>query len=287
MILSLLSLLAASAAQLPDPWSEPPSPPAQCAAGLCVEVQDLTPRFLAFWDSAQANPPANADARFALWREKYGFAAVPPGPRGQEMARALLERAWPRYPAAVPALRKANDAAARPTALESLAGVARVLEFKDPLRVRVVYFVGGFEGNAFAYAIGDMPVVNFPVEGDVNRAVQQAHELAHSVHARTAGLSTSWERSIAQTLLQEGLAMHVSREVVPGLPVEAYVTHHPGWWQAAQAKKGAILADVLASLDAKDGASVYRQTIGQGASGLTRQAYAAGCGWWRTCARTA
>jgi len=278
MIAPLLPFLLAAAAQaLPFDFAAPPPAPAQCAGALCVETQDLTPRFLAFWDAAQANPPADADARFALWKEKYGFAAVPPGPRGQEMARRLLDQAWDRYPAAIPALRQ-GLAGRHPGPLESLSAVAKVLDFHAPFRAKVVYFVGGFEGNAFAYSIGDMPVVNFPVEANVNRAVEQAHELTHVIHTRTAGLSGGWERSIAQALLQEGLAMHVSREVVPGLPVEAYVTHNRAWWAAVQPKKAAILADVAASLEASDGASVYRQTIGQGGSGLTRQAYAAG--WW-------
>jgi len=277
MIVPLLSFLIAGAAPEPpaDPWGAA-APERQCSGRVCVEVEDQVPRFLAFWDAAQAHPPADADARFALWKEKYGFAAVPPGPRGQEMARRLLDQAWARYPAAVAALRTRGTP--DPAPLDSLARVARLLDFDQPLTVKVVYFVGGFEGNAFAYAMGDMPVVNFPVEAGTNRAVEQAHELTHAVHTRLAGLSGGWERSIAQTLLQEGLAMHVSREAVPGLPVAAYVTHKPEWWAAAQARKAAILADVMASLEAKDGASVYRQTIGQGASGLTRQAYAAG--WW-------
>lgn len=274
MLVSLLPLLLLGASPVPAPVSD--EPVTRCEGRICVETQDMTPRFLAFWDAAQANPPLDADARFALWREKYGFAAVPPGPRGQEMARGLLDRAWARYPAAIPALRK--GAAGGPAPLESLTRVARLLGFDQPLTVRVVYFVGGFEGNAFAYAMGDMPVVNFPVEADTNRAVEQAHELTHAVHARLAGLSAAWERPLAQTILQEGLAMHVARELVPGLPTATYVTHRPDWWTAAQAKKGAILADVMTSLEASDGASVYRQTIGQGGSGLTRQAYAAG--WW-------
>lgn len=279
MIASLLPFLLLGAAAQPaaDPWATPPAPPAQCRGALCVEVEDLTPRFLAFWDAAQARPPADADARFALWKEKYGFAAVPPGPRGQEMARRRLDQAWGRYPAAISELRKGRSRAG-PAPVESLAAVARVLDFDGPFRARVVYFVGGFEGNAFAYAMGDMPVVNFPVEGEIDPALQQAHELSHALHTRLAGLSGGWQRTIAQTALQEGLAMHVAREVVPGRPVAAYVTHNPAWWQAAQAKKAAILADVMTSLDASEGAAVYRQTIGQGGSGLTRQAYAAG--WW-------
>lgn len=277
MIAPLLPLLLLAAAPAQPAAAAAPSPVERCRGEMCVELIDQVPRFLAFWEEAQAKPPADPDARFALWKEAYGFAAVPPGPRGEQMARRLLESAWPRYPAAIPKLR-AGAAAGEPSALDSLAAVARLLELREPFRARIVYFVGGFEGNAFTYAMGGLPVVNFPVEGDIDRAVQQAHELTHAIHTRTAGLSGGWERSIAQTLLQEGLAMHVAREVAPGRPLEAYVTHNPAWWTAAQSRKAAILADVAASLDQSDGASVYRQTIGQGGSGLTRQAYAAG--WW-------
>lgn len=44
---------------------------------VTLDVEDLTPRFLAFYEAVQAEG-ADADRRWQLWQEHYGFAAVPP-----------------------------------------------------------------------------------------------------------------------------------------------------------------------------------------------------------------
>lgn len=55
-----------------------------------VTVVDMTPKFLAFYDSATARH-ADADARWELWQRLYNFGAVPPTAFGREMARRLLD----------------------------------------------------------------------------------------------------------------------------------------------------------------------------------------------------
>ena len=62
-----------------------------------ITVRDLTPKFLTFYRAATARQ-LDPDARFRLWQADYGFAAVPPTPQGDSMARTLLDRAWPNYP---------------------------------------------------------------------------------------------------------------------------------------------------------------------------------------------
>ncbi|MBO9622982.1 MAG: hypothetical protein J7500_09750 [Sphingomonas sp.] len=270
-VLPFLLLLVPVAAEAQE------APRKQCAGQACVELIDLTPKFLAFWDAAKAAPPADAEARFALWKQRYGFAAVPPGPRGEALARQLLAGAWDRYDAALPRIRSAA-ATWQPAPLDSLAAVVRVLDYSGAVDVRATLFVGGFEANAFAFSMGGTYYVHFPVESDDDHALAQAHEFAHAVHGRAAGLGGGWERSIAQTLLQEGLAMHVAREVAPGRPVSAYVSHAPGWWDSVQPRKAAVLADIRPVLEAKDGATVWKYTIGEGGAGVRREAYAAG--WW-------
>jgi hypothetical protein len=60
-----------------------------------VQVEDLSPRFLTFYQAAKTLP--DAEARFRIWQNTYGFAAVPPTPAEQAMARRLVDEAWPRY----------------------------------------------------------------------------------------------------------------------------------------------------------------------------------------------
>ena len=253
----------------------PPVRSEQADARLKVEIVDLTPRFLAFYDAARAAP--DADARFALWTEHYGFAAVPPGPRGDEMARRLLDQGWPRYAAALPQIRRGASVFGNEP-LETLRAVTRLLGAEGPMTIRLTAYVGAFDDNAFSTG-GDPPNIAFPVEmaPDLRRLIM-AHEFTHAVHIRLAGLSGGWERSIGATILQEGLAVHVARELNPGRTMAQYIEHRPGWWAGISARKADVLRDVLPMLARQDGETVFRFTMGQGGTGFDREAYAAG--WW-------
>lgn len=245
-------------------------------SGSKVEIVDLTPRFLAFYEAAaDAKDP---EARFALWKEHYGFGAFPPGPAGEKIARQLLDEAWPQYPARLADLRR-GAAVLGHEPIQTLRAVARLLEADDPIHIQLVAYVGGFEDNAFAARADGVPIVNFPIEMSADkRRLIMPHEFTHAVHMELANLSGGWERSIAATLIQEGLAMHVAREIAPGEPVAAYVEHQPGWWAKAVQRRQDILRGIAPSLDAKDGDTVLRFTMGEGPAGLEREAYATG--WW-------
>lgn len=276
---SLVPMAAAVALAIAAPASAERLEPArsvQSRGDLRIEVVDLTPRFLAFYRAAvDARDP---DSRFALWKAHYGFGAFPPGPEGEAMARELLDQAWPRYRQELGAIER-GAATFGDEPLQTLEAVARTLRADRPISVRLVAFVGGFENNAYAARADGPPTVNFPVEMSADqRRLILPHELTHAVHMELAGLSGGWERTIGATLVQEGLAMHVAREVAPGGPESLYVEHEPGWWGTASGKRSEILSGILPSLDSKDSETVFRFTMGKGPAGLQREAYAAG--WW-------
>jgi hypothetical protein len=276
---------------LAQPPALPPAPqpvPARAEPRLAVlrdgpltlHVRDLSPRFLAFWQAAQAEP--DPEARFKLWKALYGFAAVPPTAEGDAMARRLLDAAWPRYGEAVAAA-QAGWSGMQPAPLPVLAKVAQTLGLGGPAEIELVTYVGGFEDNAFTYR-ARFPTVVVPLESPpAERARLLAHEGAHAVHMITANLSGGWERTVAATMLQEGLAIHVSQEVVPGAPLDAYLSHRPGWRQEADAKAPVILTGLKAKLDRKDSEAVSSVTVRRGAqSGVEREAYYGG---WRVVAQ--
>jgi hypothetical protein len=60
-------------------------------------VTDLSQKFVDFYDSS-VGEHADPDRRWKLWKSKYDFAAVPPIPAGQKMAREQLDAAWAKYP---------------------------------------------------------------------------------------------------------------------------------------------------------------------------------------------
>jgi hypothetical protein len=241
---------------------------------LHVHLVDLSPKFLDFW--AAAKDERDPDRRYALWKEKYGFAAVPPGPQGEEIARKLLASAWNKYPAALETIR-AGASAMRPDALSTLRKVAEVLRPDQPLTVKVVTYVGAFEGNAFSLSQDGTPVVAVPLEmSPEERDRVFPHEMTHAVHMVIAHLSGGWERTIGTTAFQEGLAVEVAREVNGGGDVRHFIEYSPGWYDKALARKREILEGVLPYLDNKDGQTVFRFTMGAGATGLEREAYFVG-----------
>lgn len=252
----------------------PPQRSEQKSGTITLQTVDLTPSFLTFFEKAKGT---EGDARFALWKEHYNFAAIPPGPQGEAIARRLLDGAWERYGREIDTL-KGGGAKLGGVALDTLGRVARVLEVSDPITVQLRTYVGGYDDNAFTMRNrAGTPLVNFPVEmGPERRQVVLPHELTHAVHIDLAKMSGGWERTVAATLLMEGLSVHVTREVSPGLVEASYIEFTPGWWDKAQAKRREILEGILPALSDEKGETVFRFTVGTGTTGLKREAYAGG-----------
>lgn len=241
---------------------------------VTLEARDLSPRFMDFYRAAAG---LDADGRFRVWQDRYGFAAVPPTPQGELLARRLLDTAWPRYAAALPRI-AASAATMSRSAGEVAARVATLLGADRPIRIQLLAYVGGFEGNAFtAFEADGSARVAIPLEiDDAMRRRILPHELTHAIHGQLAGLSPGFERTLARVIFEEGLAMHVSRAVAPGFPDGAYVSHDAGWYAAATARRDALLRGLRPFLAAHDAGTVLRFTLGTGSQGLEREAYFAG-----------
>jgi len=238
-----------------------------------IEVVDLCPQFLDFYQAAVGTDPTT---RWKLWGEMYGFAAVPPTPQGVELAHKMLDAAWPRYAKILPLVRR-GAARVEPKPQEVLRKVADLLALHSPYSMQVTVYVGEFDNNAFSFKQGDKPVVAIPLEmSNERRKLVFTHEMTHAVHIETAGLSGGWERSIAETIFLEGLAMRAVQVLVPGHQEREYVDSDSTWFSAAMAKSREILLSILPELEKSDSATVTRFTYGQGTTGMTREAYAAG-----------
>jgi hypothetical protein len=249
---------------------------AQNAPRVTLTVTDLSPRFLAFYEAARAEP--DAGRRFALWKERYDFAALPPVPQADSMARAMLDAAWPRYPEVLERIR-AGAAGMQPAPEPTLRAVARLLGVTDTITVRLLAYVGAREGNAFTNASRGLLTVYVPVEEDPAwRELVMVHEMTHAVHHRLAGYSEGWERTIGRTILAEGLAARAAEALHPGCPAAAYLEHRPGWMAAADQQGDGILRGILPHLRASDSPTVMQFTMGTGTTGTEREAYYAG---WR------
>lgn len=240
-----------------------------------VEVVDLTGRFLAFYDSASSRG-VDADERWALWRRLYGFAAVPPTAFGQQLARQLLDSAWTRYPAALAQIRR-GVAALGMSPDSAVQRVADLLKCGDSVKVRLRLFVGGFEGNAFAWGMRDgWSNIAVPVEAG-NPIRSMIHEVTHAIHRDgCAKFRTDYGQSLAELIVTEGLAMRVVESALPGHDATFYIEAAPGWLAEARARRDSILAGISAHLTDSGPETVQRFTFGTGATGLRREAYYAG-----------
>jgi hypothetical protein len=267
-------LLACGAASLATSVSAKLAPliSVQSRDGLTITVKDLSPQFLDFYAAARDMAP---DARFQTWREMYGFAAVPPTPQGDSIARKLLDAAWPQYASALSTIR-AGAAGMRPAPLAIALSVADLLEAPRPIRFGLTAYVGGFETNAFTYGTANGPVIAAPIEMDeATRAVLLPHEMTHAIHMIVGHLDMGYERTLGRVIFEEGLAMRVVQRLRPGLAEFQYVGDAP-WFNAAMAERRRILDQMLPHLEAKDGETVFKFTMGTGSTGRQREAYVAG-----------
>ncbi|WP_226087655.1 DUF2268 domain-containing putative Zn-dependent protease [Mesobacillus sp. S13] len=238
-----------------------------------IEILNLVPKFLSFFHMAK-KPDIDEEERWALWKEHYNFAAVPPGDDGQKMARKLLDTAWDHYAEHLSFIEKwePNEEKVK----EYLTKVKSLLGYDHPIDLVVVYFVGGFENNPFVapYDQNRMALC-LPIEnGDSN--IHLAHELTHIVHTQTANLTGEWERTIGSTILQEGLATQVSKCLVPGHPDELYIEHKKGWLQSCKESRTDIISQICPFLDHDSSEAVTRFTFGNGTTNHEREAYYVG-----------
>lgn len=254
------------------------------ASSGSITYRDLTPRFMTFYRSATATPHS-ADERFAVWKQDYGFAAVPPTPDGDKIARKLLDEAWTRYPRALPRI-EAGASGLKPSPEQTLQKVESVLRPDKPVQLKLVVYVGAFEGNAFTVGKDGHPTVAIPVEQDAaQRGPVMTHEFVHAVQISMGTNSGGWVRSIGETALAEGLAMRVTQHLYPHLPLTSVVevSSEPGWLKRAEALRPSIVADVRKLAASSKPDDVLRMTMGTGPSGLDREAYYAGwlaVGYW-------
>jgi hypothetical protein len=250
------------------------APNVQPATEYRVDITDLSPKFVDFYDSS-VKEHADPDRRWELWRTKYGFAAVPPIPAGQKMAREQLDEAWGKYPEAMSQIRL-GAAGLTPSPHARLTKVAELLGAQGDIRIRLIAFVGTFRRNAFSMGVKDgVSTIAIPLEDTAqDHALDMTHEFTHAVQMQQGG----WNgQSVASAVFAEGLATRVTERLNPGFPANIYTTSSPEWLERCKAS----LPDVLNELrehGADSGAeAVSKFTYGTGKAGIDREVY---CGGW-------
>ncbi len=256
----------------------------QCSTAVAAEaphtldIVNRVPKFENFYREATAGNLSEAD-RWALWKKDYGIASVPPTPEGDALARKQLDDVFPRYAALMPQL-DSDEAKAEVTGRDLFARINKLYATDAvPIHSALLLFVGQFDGNEFTVPAmnGKPPTVVMPVENP-DLELDMAHELSHSIHFQLAGVNNGFGAPIGETIFLEGMAMHASKAVVPGLPDARYteLQNEPGWFARCTANKAAIVKGILPYLDQSGPSVATKFTFGKGTTGMDRELYCAG-----------
>ncbi len=236
-----------------------------------IEIINLVPKFLDFYNRAINS---DAETRFELWKSHYGFAAVPPTAEGERLIKEQLESSWEKYKTVISFLEQWSPDDGK--IQQHLSKVKEALEYDEAIDVVLIFFVGAFEGNAFAAPYGENRIaVCLPIENGENE-ITIVHELVHLVHSKVSGFTTSWEREVALFVLQEGLAMRLSQYLVPNHDDEDYVGSKDNWLQECNKDAKLIIQGIKQHLRDNSAERVFQFTMGNGTTGKVREGYFAG-----------
>ncbi len=164
---------------------------------------------------------------------------MPPTPQGEALAHKQLDAAWRRYPALVSKLQILESRAEQHARVLFAATNRLYATAGTPIHVKVVLFVGQFDGNEFTVPAmnGQPPTVVMPVENPMLK-VQLAHEMSHAVNIQLAD--------------------------------------EPGWFKRCTAKRVAVTKGILPYLTQSRATVATKFTFGLGTTGMDRELYCAG-----------
>ena len=195
---------------------------------ITVNTKDITPKFLSFYDTANEQN-ASEENRWLLWKSMYDFAATPPTPRGDPIARKLLDQAWLRYPSIIGVIKK-GASVITPVAKKEISEIAELVKPDSAFTVTLLVYVGGFEGNAFTTAQSGKITTAIAIETDPSSLpLLMTHELTHAVHIGMGSFGGGWQRTIGTIIVTEGLAMRVTQKLFPTHPDKDFTDYTPGW----------------------------------------------------------
>jgi uncharacterized protein YjaZ len=247
-----------------------------------LNTKDITPKFLSFYDTS-IKQNASEENRWNLWKTMYDFAATPPTPQGDSIARKLLDQAWSRYPSIINLIKKGASVISA-IAKKEFIEIADLLKPDSTINVTLLVYVGGFEGNAFTTAQNGKITTAIAIETRPSTLpLLMTHELTHAVHIGMGSFAGGWQRTIGTIIVTEGLAMRVTQKLFPTHPDKDFTDYSPGWLAQVTKHRIEILKNIQPFLFSDNMNDVMRFTMGKDSLGFERQAYYVGwivVGYW-------
>ncbi|MFD2924393.1 hypothetical protein [Halobacillus naozhouensis] len=231
-----------------------------------IKITHLRDEFLAFYHQA-VTLDAAPDTRFELWKELYGFSAAYPGGQDDQLARDMLDYAFPKYAHAVDHIEHFEPSHEEIFSL--LKAVKEELDYDSAIHMAIVFFVGNFESDPFFETDEEsLLTLYYPIEREM---VQRdlAKELARVIHWLKSGASYPLAKSIGHITLQEGIALHTAEKVhtALALPAPSY-----SWLEVCNQEPNRIMINLLPHIQRDDYEALYSFTKGRGASGYFNEA---------------
>lgn len=276
-LLAAVNLVPVQAATKPAAAAAAPTPVA-----LNLAVRDLTPRFLDFYESAIKPPPpppappappvpangkaaapvapvapaapvpveAETDRRWRFYKQFYNFSTQ----SDEAQARSALEAAWPKYASAIKQIEAGFNGLTPPpeAVINSLAGQF-ILE--SPLSLRLVAYVGTFDGTVWSQAEDSVINIYLPLEVDANtRGLPMARLLGRLMLDKSAAWAGK-PRNLAEFIVGEAVLARAMQEAVPGKTPAQYLDISPEAYARVMAGRAQIfkgIGDKLKSANIAD-----------------------------------
>jgi hypothetical protein len=220
--------------------------------GHAVAMVRAVSTVAAFQELAEISP----DKREQAWVERYE-AAYPSlfasyySSWGDTHARAA---AAARAPALAPLLAE-RETRAR-WLVEQTAGVLRAEGLLDNEDLAAVFLVGVGSSDGWVASWLEAPALFLALERLPEPPFDEvlvAHELIHLAHERRRPVP--WPATVGTRLFAEGLASALSRRLVPGLALDAYLwvdDAHRDWLSECQRRSGQLCAGLLRDLELEE-----------------------------------
>jgi hypothetical protein len=210
---------------------------------VSVEIKDLTPGFVAFYD-AQARVPDNeriAEARpFGLTEETASDT------RPDSYA---FDVGWTHFVAAMPFIRQ-GAAALRPSPDEALRRIAALLRAEVPVQVTLTTKVE-IDGNTVPtiYRASKGVAIILPFQDDPRRvSVRMAQAMTQAVLIAMGTRDNTPSHTVAAAVLQTGLALRAARSLFPDRTELDVIEPYAGAFADAPARRTQILQDIRGAL---------------------------------------
>lgn len=231
-----------------------------------LKCKYLLDEFLTFYDKSSFENTDN-ERKYELWRKHYNFPFDPPGYKQNQLAKEMLDYAWEKYSLIYDKIKYFEMTEQQ--IQEKMSLLKYQLDWRDPLSLTTIFFVGSFESDPFIKMEEETYTLCFPIEIAWNE-LRLNQELARVVHCCKSNLPPSHTRTLGQLVFQEGISLHAAQQLADYEQKQGPVQYFEN--ESCTREPNRIMINILTHLKRTDYEALYSFTKGTGASGFEKEA---------------